>query len=151
MDELLTLSVMQKLMITLLALFCLSNLYGQESVSVIFEDDLINRSATDAGAALQGKVAGLYVMNMSGAPGETARLRLRGFTTHTGNGGPLLIVDGLKVENIQHLDPSMIEKVEVLKDTASRPVTESSASLQGKARARSAWPMISSLPAPSQA
>ena len=86
---------MQKLMITLLALFCLSNLYGQDSVSVIFEDDLINRSATDAGAALQGKVAGLYVMNMSGAPGETARLRLRGFTTHTGNGGPLLIVDGL--------------------------------------------------------
>ena len=110
---------MQKLMITLLALFCLSNLYGQDSVSVIFEDDLINRSATDAGAALQGKVAGLYVMNTSGAPGETARLRLRGFTTHTGNGGPLLIVDGLKVENIQHLDPSMIEKVEVLKDAAA--------------------------------
>lgn len=58
-------------------------------------------------------------MNMSGAPGETARLRLRGFTTDTGNGGPLLIVDGLKVENIQHLDPSMIEKIEVLKDAAA--------------------------------
>ena len=61
-------------------------------------------------------------MNMSGAPGETARLRLRGFTTDTGNGGPLLIVDGLKVENIQHLDPSMIEKIEVLKDAAAAAV-----------------------------
>ena len=74
---------------------------------------------TDAGAALQGRFSGLLVMNPSGAPGETAKLRVRGFTSETGNGGPLLIVDGLKVENIQHLDPSMIESVEVLKDGAS--------------------------------
>lgn len=110
---------MKKCIITILSMFFLNSLYGQEAKSVITEDDLLGRSVTDAGAALQGKVAGLYVMNMSGAPGETARLRLRGFTTDTGNGGPLLIVDGLKVENIQHLDPSMIEKIEVLKDAAA--------------------------------
>lgn len=74
---------------------------------------------TDAGAALQGKFSGLLVMNPSGAPGETAKLRVRGFTSNNGNGGPLLIVDGLKVENIQHIDPSMIESVEVLKDGAA--------------------------------
>ena len=74
---------------------------------------------TDAGAALQGRFSGLLVMNPSGAPGETAKLRVRGFTTDSGNGGPLLFVDGLKVENIQHLDPSMIESVEVLKDGAA--------------------------------
>ena len=74
---------------------------------------------TDAGAALQGRFSGLLVMNPSGAPGETAKLRVRGFTSDKGNGGPLLIVDGLKVENIQHIDPSMIESVEVLKDGAS--------------------------------
>lgn len=112
-------SHMKKLLITISAIFLLNSLYGQEAKSVISEDDLVSRSVTDAGAALQGKTAGLYVMNMSGAPGETARLRLRGFTTDTGNGGPLLIVDGLKVENIQHLDPSMIEKIEVLKDAAA--------------------------------
>lgn len=74
---------------------------------------------TDAGAALQGRFSGLLVMNPSGAPGETAKLRVRGFTSNNGNGGPLLIVDGLKVENIQHIDPSMIESVEVLKDGAA--------------------------------
>lgn len=74
---------------------------------------------TDAGAALQGRYSGLLVMNPSGAPGETAKLRVRGFTSDNGNGGPLLIVDGLKVENIQHIDPSMIESVEILKDGAS--------------------------------
>ena len=74
---------------------------------------------TDAGAALHGRFSGLLVMNPSGAPGETAKLRVRGFTSDNGNGGPLLIVDGLKVENIQHIDPSMIESVEVLKDGAA--------------------------------
>lgn len=36
--------------------------------------------------------------------------------------GPLLIVDGLKVDNIQYLDPSMIESMEVLKDAASAAI-----------------------------
>ena len=110
---------MKKFIITILAMCFLNAIHAQEAKTVIYEDDLINRSVTDAGAALQGKAAGLLVLNMSGAPGETARLRLRGFTTDTGNGGPLLIVDGLKVENIQHLDPAMIEKVEILKDAAA--------------------------------
>ena len=110
---------MKKFIITILAMLFASGIHAQEAKTVIYEDDLINRSVTDAGAALHGKAAGLLVLNMSGAPGETARLRLRGFTTDTGNGGPLLIVDGLKVENIQHLDPAMIEKVEILKDAAA--------------------------------
>ena len=110
---------MKRCIIIILAMLFVSGLHAQEAKTVISAEDLSNRSVTDAGAALQGKAAGLLVMNMSGAPGETARLRLRGFTTDTGNGGPLLIVDGLKVENIQHLDPSMIEKIEILKDAAA--------------------------------
>ena len=75
-------------------------------------------NSTDVGAALQGRFSGLLVINPSGAPGETARLQVRGFIG-ADNDGPALIVDGLKVDNIQHLDPSMIEKVEVLKDAAA--------------------------------
>ena len=75
-------------------------------------------NSTDAGAALQGRFSGLLVINPSGAPGETAILQVRGFIG-ADNDGPALIVDGLKVDNIQHLDPSMIEKVEVLKDAAA--------------------------------
>lgn len=93
-----------------------SNAQERESNDSTF---LQRTNLTDAGAALQGRFSGLLVMNPSGAPGETAKLRVRGFTSDKGNGGPLLIVDGLKVENIQHIDPSMIESVEVLKDGAS--------------------------------
>ncbi len=84
--------------------------------------DLNNRSATDAGQALQGKAAGVYIMNLSGAPGEGTSIRVRGISSNSGNIGPLLIVDGLKVDNIQYLDPTMIESMEVLKDAASAAI-----------------------------
>ncbi|MBR4441176.1 MAG: TonB-dependent receptor [Bacteroidales bacterium] len=92
------------------------------SVASVAEDDLKNRSTTDAGAALQGKVSGVQILNQSGAPGEGAHIRVRGYSSNSGSIGPLLIVDGLKVDNIQYLDPSMIQSMEVLKDAASAAI-----------------------------
>ncbi len=92
------------------------------SVASVREDDLKNRSTSDAAAALQGKAAGVQVINASGAPGSGASIRVRGYSSNSGNLGPLLIVDGLKVDNIQYLDPEMIESMEVLKDAASAAI-----------------------------
>lgn len=46
---------------------------------------------------------------------------MRGYGSN-GNNSPLLIVDGLKVDNIQYLDPSLIKSIEVLKDAASAAI-----------------------------
>ena len=92
------------------------------SVSSIREEDFQNRSTSDAAAALQGKAAGIHIINSSGAPGASASIRVRGFSSNSGNIGPLLIVDGLKVDNISYLDPSMIASMEVLKDAASAAI-----------------------------
>ncbi|MBQ0103553.1 MAG: TonB-dependent receptor [Prevotellaceae bacterium] len=92
------------------------------AVGSIKESDLQNRSMTDAAAAMQGKVAGLQILNMSGAPGETAQIRVRGYSSNGDNLGPLLIVDGLQVSDISYLDPSLIESIEVLKDAASAAI-----------------------------
>ena len=92
------------------------------AVASVRQDDLENRSTTDAAAALQGKAAGIQIINSSGAPGSGADIRVRGYSSNSGNIGPLLIVDGLKVDNIQYLDPSMIESMEVLKDAASAAI-----------------------------
>ena len=91
------------------------------AVASIKADDIKGLSTTDAGAALQGKAAGVQIIN-SGGPGEAADIRIRGYSSNSGNIGPLLIVDGLKVDNIQYLDPSMIESMEVLKDAASAAI-----------------------------
>ena len=92
------------------------------AVASVRSEDLENRSTTDAAAALQGKAAGIQIINSSGAPGSGADIRVRGYSSNSGNIGPLLIVDGLKVDNIQYLDPTMIESMEVLKDAASAAI-----------------------------
>ena len=92
------------------------------AVASVRADDLKDRSTTDAAAALQGKAAGVQIINTSGAPGDGASIRVRGYSSNSGSIGPLLIVDGLKVDNIQYLDPSMIESMEVLKDAASAAI-----------------------------
>ena len=93
------------------------------SVASVRSTELANRSSVDAASALQGKAAGVQIFNDSGAPGSGSSIRVRGISSNSSSGlGPLLIVDGLKVDDIQYLDPSMIESMEVLKDAASAAI-----------------------------
>ena len=92
------------------------------AVASVKSEDLMNRSVTDAAAAIQGKAAGVQILNGTGKPGAGANIRVRGYSSNSSNIGPLLIVDGLQVSSIQYLDPSMIESVEVLKDAASAAI-----------------------------
>ena len=91
------------------------------SVASVGEESLKNQSVTDAAAALQGRASGVHIIN-TGGPGQGATIRVRGYSSNSGNIGPLLIVDGLKVDNIQYLDPSMLASMEVLKDAASAAI-----------------------------
>ena len=84
-------------------------------------ESLKNQSVTDAAAALQGRASGVHIIN-TGGPGQGAQIRVRGYSSNSGSIGPLLIVDGLQVDNIQYLDPSMIASMEVLKDAASAAI-----------------------------
>ncbi|WP_324720338.1 SusC/RagA family TonB-linked outer membrane protein [Salinimicrobium sp. HB62] len=71
--------------------------------------------------ALQGVVAGVNVTRNSGAPGAGTRITIRGLGT-IGNSNPLYIVDGVAVGNIDYLNPSDIESINVLKDAASAAI-----------------------------
>lgn len=68
-------------------------------------------------ASLQGKVAGLSVVN-SGTPGQEPDIRIRG-TNSIGGVKPLYLVDGIFNDNINFVNPNDIESVEVLKDASS--------------------------------
>ena len=92
------------------------------SVASVKSADLMNRSTSDAAAALQGKAAGVQVITSSGAPGADTQIRVRGYSSNSGNIAPLYIVDGLQVSSIKYLDPSMIESIEILKDAASASI-----------------------------
>jgi len=96
-----------------------SNVTG--SISSVKAEDLSNRSSTSAATALQGKVSGVQIMNTSAAPGASSTIRIRGFSSN-GTSDPLYIVDGLKVPNIDYLDPDNIQNIEILKDAASAAI-----------------------------
>ncbi|MCQ2215076.1 MAG: TonB-dependent receptor [Bacteroidales bacterium] len=92
------------------------------SVAKVSGEDIQGLSTTDAAAALQGKAAGVQIINSSGKPGQAASIRVRGYSSNSDKIGPLLIVDGLQVSSIQYLDPELIESMEVLKDAASAAI-----------------------------
>lgn len=96
-----------------------SNVTG--AISSVKSDDLKNMPVTNAASALQGKVSGVQIVNNSGAPGSSPTIRIRGYASN-GTSDPLFIVDGLKVDNIDYLEPSAIDRMEILKDAASAAI-----------------------------
>lgn len=87
------------------------------SITQIKGEEIVDRPGTHPVANLQGKVAGLQVTN-SGRPGQEPDIRLRG-TNSIASVKPLYVVDGLLNDNINFLNPSDIESIEVLKDPSS--------------------------------
>ena len=64
------------------------------AVASLKGDEIKNLSTTDAGAALQGKVGGVQIIN-SGSPGAGAEIRVRGYSSNSGNLSPLLITSSI--------------------------------------------------------
>ncbi|MFT3703301.1 MAG: carboxypeptidase-like regulatory domain-containing protein [Agriterribacter sp.] len=79
--------------------------------------DVADKPNTNPVTALQGKVAGVYIVN-SGKPGDAPDVRIRG--TNSINGyKPLYVVDGIFNDDISYVNPSDIESMEILKDPSS--------------------------------
>lgn len=72
--------------------------------------------------ALQGQTAGVQIVTGSGAPGETAEIRIRGVSTFDEGAKPLFVVDGVPSDNVDNINPNDIESIEVLKDAASAAI-----------------------------
>ncbi|RED25447.1 TonB-linked SusC/RagA family outer membrane protein [Flavobacterium cutihirudinis] len=71
--------------------------------------------------ALQGIAPGISITRNNGSPGAGTKVTIRGLGT-IGNSNPLYIVDGISVGDIDYLNPSDIESIDVLKDAASAAI-----------------------------
>lgn len=79
--------------------------------------EVADKPNTNPVASLQGKVSGLSVIN-NGRPGQEPDIRIRG-TISRFQTKPLYVVDGLLNDNINFINPSDIESIEILKDPSS--------------------------------
>lgn len=87
------------------------------SITKISGKEVADRPNTNPVSSLQGKVAGLSIVN-NGTPGAAPDIRIRG-TISIGSVGPLYVVDGIFNDNIDYLNPNDIESIEILKDPSS--------------------------------
>ncbi len=73
--------------------------------------------------ALQGKIAGVTVQNLSSEAGATPKIRVRGLSSVNAGADPLVVVDGHPVpDGLAFVNMSDVESVEVLKDAASAAI-----------------------------
>jgi TonB-linked SusC/RagA family outer membrane protein len=91
---------------------------------------------TNVANSLEGRVAGLNVSGASGGPGSSARLNIRGVTSFSGTSSPLIVINGVPMDNtvrgsagewggadlgdgISNINPDDIENVTVLKGSTA--------------------------------
>lgn len=92
------------------------------AVSVMDLDKPMSESSPNMLNSMQGRLAGVQITT-DPAPGSgSAAIRIRGMSTVNSN-DPLYIIDGIATtENLNSLNPSDIESIQVLKDAASASI-----------------------------
>ncbi|MCD0468768.1 TonB-dependent receptor [Flavobacterium sp. JAS] len=86
------------------------------AISTVSSKDIAAVPITNAESALQGRAAGVTVVN--GAPGSSPTVSIRGLST-MGNSAPLYVIDGVLTGNLSGLSPNDIESISVLKDAST--------------------------------
>ena len=93
------------------------------SVASVAPEDMLKRNPINLEQGLQGAAAGVMVSRTGGGPGGEANIQIRGVATVSGNTAPLYVVDGIQVgNNSNFLNPSDIERIEILKDASSTAI-----------------------------
>ncbi len=93
------------------------------SISTVKEDDFNRGSFNNPIGLLQGKVAGLNIVNPDGAdPQSNYQIILRGTNTLTSGQGPLIIIDGVAGADMKNISPEEVESIDVLKDGSAAAI-----------------------------
>jgi TonB-linked SusC/RagA family outer membrane protein len=102
------------------------------SAQEIGGEALVQSRETNLISALSGKIAGVDIISSSGSPGASANIVIRGRTSFSGSNAPLIVVDGIPIDNSYagsnftdqsnraiDINPNDVESITVLKGTAA--------------------------------
>ncbi|MFD1144257.1 SusC/RagA family TonB-linked outer membrane protein [Larkinella insperata] len=93
------------------------------SVASVKGKELENLPVPGPVEALQGRVAGVDIVQNSGSPGGSPTVKVRGITSLNAGNSPLYIVDGVPITgNINVVNPNDIQSMEVLKDASASAI-----------------------------
>ena len=91
------------------------------SIASVAGKDINDMPVSSALQALQGRAAGVNIIQNTGAPGGKTTIKIRGTGT-VNDADPLYVVDGFVVDDIDYLNPNDIDNVEIFKDAASSAI-----------------------------
>jgi TonB-linked SusC/RagA family outer membrane protein len=107
------------------------------SISSISGTELMKTQPTTFDQALQGKVAGVVVQQVSGQPGGGVSIQIRGVSSISGTNSPLYVIDGIIIPPVNNpgngsnplntINPAEIESIDVLKDASATAIYGSQA------------------------
>lgn len=101
------------------------------SVAAFKPDDKNRGIITSAQDMIQGKIAGVNVNSSSGEPGGGAQIRIRGGASLNASNNPLIVIDGMPMDNnstkgmsnaLSLVNPNDIETFTVLKDASATAI-----------------------------
>ena len=101
------------------------------SVTAIKPDEMNHGMITSAQEMLQGKIAGVNITTGGGTPGGGATIRIRGGSSLNASNDPLIVIDGLAMDNqgvkgspngLSMVNPNDIESFTVLKDASATAI-----------------------------
>lgn len=107
------------------------------TISSIKGDDLRRTQPTTIDQALQGKIAGVIVQQVSGQPGGGVSIQIRGVSSISGSNSPLFVIDGVIIpptsdpgrgsNPLNTINPAEIEHIDVLEDASATAIYGSQA------------------------
>ena len=101
------------------------------AVSSITPDEFNKGAVVAADQLIQGKVAGIQVINGGGSPGEGAQIRIRSGSSLNANNDPLYVIDGVPVDSggieggrnpLATINQNDIESINILKDASATAI-----------------------------
>ncbi|WP_406682688.1 TonB-dependent receptor [Seonamhaeicola sp. MEBiC1930] len=107
------------------------------SVDVISSKDFNRGAVVSPDQLLQGKAAGVRITSAGGQPDAAPNIRIRGGSSLSGNNAPLIVIDGVPLDNggvagvgnpLSLINPNDIESFSVLKDASATAIYGSRAS-----------------------
>ncbi len=107
------------------------------AVTAITAKDFNPGQITTPDQLITGKVAGVQITSAGGAPGAASRIRIRGGSSLNASNDPLIVIDGVPVDNAEvkgasnalaMINPNDIETFNILKDASATAIYGSRAS-----------------------
>ena len=91
------------------------------AVAAVNSDKIKDSPAANVGQALQGKVAGVQIID-SGSPGSNVNIKVRGLGS-INNCDPLVVIDGVPTDlGLNAINTEDIERIDVLKDASATAI-----------------------------